>query len=95
MSRKGQLWRGDLAQHIEEYLAGENSAGDLLDWAMDHPLFEDQTDLGDEDQAVLAQGLGLILQMSEDEPEESRTTREQLLEVVELLWGRREPPRAP
>ena len=89
MSRKGQLWRGELAGHVEDHLAGRLTAGDLLDWALDHPFFDDRTGLDDEEQAALGAALGSILQMSEEEPEASRTTREQLEALVRRLWGDR------
>ncbi|HWE64394.1 MAG TPA: hypothetical protein VHB98_21995 [Chloroflexota bacterium] len=88
MSRKGQLWRGDLAQHIEDYLAGVVDAGELMEWALDHPFFDDQAGLDDEDRLALGEALGSILQLSEAEPAASRTTGEQLEAVVRRLWGR-------
>ena len=88
MSRTGQVWRGDLAQHIEDYLAGHLTAEGLQDWAMDHPFFEDRSLLDAQDQAVIAHALGRILQLGDREPEDTRTTREQLLETVEVLWQR-------
>lgn len=87
MSRKGQLWRGELAQHIESYLSGQEQAEELLDWALDHPFFDDQSELDDEEQRVLAEGLGRILQMSEAEPLPTRTTRADLAATVRRLWG--------
>jgi hypothetical protein len=90
MSRKGQLWRGDLAEHIEEHLAGRLSAEDLVDWAIDHPFFEDRTDLDEADQRVIGSALGFVLQIAE--PNDTRTTPAQLRDVVEALWLRRPLP---
>ena len=86
MSRKGQLWQGDLAQHIEEYLTGADSPGSLLEWALDHPFFDDRDGLDPAEQAAIARALGLILQASEDEPAATRTSRAQLEELALSLW---------
>jgi hypothetical protein len=90
-SRKGEVWRGEIAQHIESYLAGETSAAELADWAMDHPFFDDRSDLTEDDQRIIALGLGSVLQFDPTEPDESRTTEHQLREAVVLLW-RGTPP---
>ena len=96
MSRKGQLWRGELAGEIEEYLAGRIDAESLIAWAMDHPFFEDRTDLDASDQRLIAFALGRVLELDESEPEGARTTPEELVETVEVLWQRRPlPPDAP
>jgi hypothetical protein len=86
MSRKGELWRGDLAQHIADYLAGNSTGDDLIGWAVDHPFFEDRSELSADDQRIIGLGLGTILQMDVSEPPELRTTDEQLRAAVELLW---------
>jgi len=86
VSRTGQLWRGDLAQHIEEYLVGAVSSEALMDWAMDHPFFEDRSLLDQQEQAVIAQALGRILQMGDLEPQPTRTTDAQLAETAKMLW---------
>jgi hypothetical protein len=88
MSRKGELWRGDLAQHIEAYLAGEESADDLADWAMDHPFFDDRTEMSDDEQRIIAQALGAVLQMDPAQPPGTRTTNAQLRDIVGVLWQR-------
>jgi hypothetical protein len=96
MSRKGQLWRGELAEQIDAHLAGNLTAADLVDWAIDHPFFEDQTDLDESDQRIIAYALGHILELDESEPDGARTTQEELAEAVEVLWQRRPlPPSAP
>lgn len=87
VSRTGQLWRGELAQRIESYLRGEEDADTLVDWAMDHPFFDDRSELDPQDQRVLGQGLGLILQLSEAEDAASRTSRADLARVLPELWG--------
>ncbi|MDB5074793.1 MAG: hypothetical protein JWO42_972 [Chloroflexi bacterium] len=90
MSRKGELWRGDLAQHIEDYLNGAESAESLIDWAMDHPFFEeDRQDLSDEEQRAIAHALGTVLQLDPSEPEATRSTDAHLRETIEILWNRK------
>ena len=86
MSRKGALWRGELAQRIAERLDGTLADEDLLDWALDHPFFEDREQLSDEEQRLIAQALGTVLRMAPDEPRATRTTLEQVAAQVELLW---------
>lgn len=86
MSRKGALWRGELAQRIEECLTGTLPAEDLLEWALDHPFFEDREQLSDDEQRIIAQALGTVLQMAPDEPFGTRTTLEDLGTLVEVLW---------
>lgn len=88
MSRKGQLWRGDLAQRIEGFLAGSESADELMDWALDHPFFEDQSELDDEDQRAIAMGLGRILELESHDLGSAGTSREQLADALALLWQR-------
>lgn len=87
MSRQGALWRGELAQHIEEYLDGTESYDALLDWAMDHPFFDEQRDLDAAERPLLAEALGRILQLSETEPLPTRTTRDELLATMTRLRG--------
>jgi hypothetical protein len=87
MSRQGALWRGELAQHIHEYLGGAESYDELLDWVMDHPFFDDQSDLDAAERPLLAEALGRILQLSEAEPLPTRTTREELESTMTRLWG--------
>jgi hypothetical protein len=89
VSRKGELWRGDLAQHIEDYLKGAESLEELIDWSMDHPFYEDRTDLSDEEQRAIAHALGTVLQMDASEPIETRSTDAQLRDAVEILWKRK------
>jgi hypothetical protein len=86
MSRKGALWRGELAQRISECLTGALPSEDLLEWALDHPFFEDREQLSDDEQRIIAQALGTVLQMAPDEPPGTRTTLEQLAALVEVLW---------
>jgi hypothetical protein len=91
MTRKGELWRGEVGQHIEDYLAGGFALGVLIDWALDHPFFEDRADLTGDEQTAIAQGLGTILQSDPNEPFPTRVSHEQLREAVDVLWGRRKP----
>ena len=86
MSKKGALWRGELAQRISECLHGTLSSDDLLEWALDHPFFDDREQLSDEEQRLIAQALGTILQLAPDEPPATRTTPEQLAALIDLLW---------
>lgn len=86
VSRKGQLWQGDLAQHIEEQLIGVDSPESLLEWALDHPFFDDRDGLDPAEQTAIARALGLILQASEGEPAATRTSRAQLEELALSLW---------
>lgn len=87
MSRKGQLWRGELAQHIEEYLEGEAREEEFIDWALDHPFFDDHSDLDAVELSLIGMGLGRILQRSAAEPFATRTTDAQLREAMLMLWG--------
>jgi hypothetical protein len=92
VSRKGELWRGDLAQHIEDYLKGAEAPEALIDWAIDHPFFEDRTDLSDDEQRTIAYALGTVLQMDSSEPLETRSTDAQLQDAIEILWNRKAIP---
>lgn len=86
MSRKGDVWRGELAQRIGECLEGTLPPDELLDWALEHPFFEDQEELSPEEQWLLGQALGAVLHLSPDEPPVTRTTRERLTELATMLW---------
>ena len=59
MSRKGELWRAEIAQRIGEYLDQQLSAEGLTDWAIDHPFYDDRIDLSEEEQRLIAYGLAL------------------------------------
>lgn len=87
MSRKGAVWRGELAQRIEERLQGAITADDLVAWAVDHPFFDDREELSPDEQRLLGRALGLILQSADDEPLPTRTTPEELAELAQSLWG--------
>jgi hypothetical protein len=95
MSRQGELWRAEIADQVTAYLGGRLGAGDLLDWSMDHPFFDQQADLDADEQALLGGALGAILQLDEQEPIGVRTTRQELRRLVTLLWGSHTPPGAP
>jgi hypothetical protein len=89
MTRKGELWRGDIAQQIEDYVAGAIALDALMEWALEHPFFEDRAELSSDEQHILAHGLGTILQADPNEPLPTRTTADQLQAAAEVLWGRR------
>ena len=91
MSRKGAVWRGELAQRIEEHLQGAITADELVTWAVDHPFFEDRGELNPDEQRLLGSALGLILQSADDEPLPTRTTPEELAELAQSLWGGEHP----
>ncbi|HXT34516.1 MAG TPA: hypothetical protein VN837_02970 [Chloroflexota bacterium] len=91
MSRKGAVWRGELAQRIEEHLQGAISADDLVIWAVDHPFFEDREELSPDEQRLLGKALGMVLQSADDEPPATRTAPEQLAELAKSLWGGEHP----
>lgn len=85
MSRRGALWRGELALQIGAYLAGTLTVDDLVAWSVDHPFFDDQLDLDRAEVAVIGRALGAVLQRGPEEPLESRTTDVDLAEIVRLL----------
>jgi len=87
MSRQGEVWRGELAERIDEHMAGLISVDDLLGWALDHPFFEDRESLSPDEQRLLGRALGTILQAAADEPLATRTTPEQLAVLARELWG--------
>lgn len=89
MSRKGELWRADIAQHIDDYLDHHLTTKEFTDWAIDHPFYDDQSELDDEEKRLLALGLGLTLQLDELEPDDTRTTERQLRAAASALWAGR------
>jgi len=91
MSRKGAVWRGELAQRIEEHRQGAITTDDLVTWAVDHPFFEDREELSPDEQRLLGSALGMILQSADDEPQATRTTTEELAELAQSLWGGERP----
>ena len=91
MSRKGAVWRGELAQRIEEHRQGAITTDDLVTWAVDHPFFEDREELSPDEQRLLGSALGMILQSADDEPLPTRTTSEQLADLARSLWGGEHP----
>lgn len=95
MSRQGELWRAEIAEYVEEYLAGRLSIEALLDWSMDHPFFDQEADLDGDEQLLLGGALGAILQLDAREPIGSRTTRPELRRLLALLWGSDAPPGGP
>jgi len=86
-SRRAQLLRLELSDQIRLFLAGQIEGEALMDWAMDHPFFEDhgRAELAREDQQVIGAALGRILTMGPEEPLYQRATREQLAESVRDL----------
>lgn len=92
MTRKGQVWRGEIAERIQAHLDGAITAEDLIDWALEHPFYDDQTDLDDPDRRAIANALGHILQLDQAEAADQRTTAAMLPAVVDALWGTAPPP---
>ncbi len=92
MSRKGDLWRAEIALRIGEYLDDRLSTEELTDWAIDHPFFDDQSDLDEAEKQLIASGIALALQADRSEPASSRTTTEQLRAVASTLWSDRPDP---
>ncbi len=84
-SRRAQLWRLEIADQIRLFLDGEIDGEALMDWAMDHPFYEDRAELSENDAKVIGAALGRILTMGPEEPLYQRTTREQLAESVRDL----------
>ncbi len=84
-SRRARLWRLELADQIRLYLDGTLDGDVLMDWAMDHPFYDDRAELSDDDARVIATALGRILTMGPEEPLYQRTTREDLIEAVREL----------
>ncbi len=92
MSRKGELWRAEIAERIADFLEQRLSAEDLTDWATDHPFYDDRSELDDVDQRLIALGLGLALQLDASVPAGARTTAQQLRDAASALWAGRLPP---
>jgi hypothetical protein len=84
-SRRAQLWRLELADQIRSFLDGSLHGDALIDWAMDHPFFDDRGDLSDDDARVIGAALGGILTMGPQVPLYQRTTREQLVQAIRDL----------
>jgi hypothetical protein len=87
MSRRGELWRAEIAQRIGEYLDQQLSAEDLTDWAIDHPFYDDRIDLSEEEQRLIAYGLAVALQVDQIEPVQTRATARQLRAAASALWA--------
>ena len=87
MSRQGELWRGEIALHLEEYLHGRLTVEALLDWSMDHPFFDQQMDIDPDERPVIGAALGAILQLDHQEPASTRTTRTDLVQIVNSTVG--------
>ena len=84
-SRRAQLMRLEIADQIRLFLAGGLDGAALMDWAMDHPFYDDRAELSADDARVIGAALGRILTMGPEEPLYQRTTREQLAESVQEL----------
>ena len=84
-SRRAQLWRLEIADQIRLFLDGEINGEALMDWAMDHPFYEDRAELSEDDITIIGAALGRILTMGPQEPLYQRTTREQLAASVRDL----------
>lgn len=84
-SRRAQLLRLELADQMRLFLAGDLDGETLMDWAMDHPFYEDRSELTEDDARIIGAALGRILTMGPQEPLYQRTTREQLAETVREL----------
>ena len=86
-TRRAQLLRLELADQIRLFLDGALPGETLMDWAMDHPFYDDRAELSEEDNKVIGRALGRILTMGPEEPLYQRTTREELAETVRELAG--------
>ncbi len=84
-TRRAQLLRLELADQIRLFLDGELPGERLMDWAMDHPFYDDRGELSPDDNKIIGLALGRILTMGPEEPLYQRTTREQLAETVQEL----------
>jgi hypothetical protein len=84
-TRRAQLLRLELADQIRLFLDGKTPGEQLMDWALDHPFYEDRAELSPDDNKVIGLALGRILTMGPEEPLYQRTTREQLAETVQEL----------
>jgi len=84
-TRRAQLLRLELADQIRLFLEDELPGERLMDWALDHPFYEDRGELAPEDNKIIGLALGRILTMGSEEPLYQRTTREQLAETVQEL----------
>ncbi len=87
-SRRAELLRLELSDQLRLFLDGHLDGVILMDWAMDHPFFEDaggRDDLDEEDQKAIGLALGRILTMGPEEPLYQRSTREDLIESVRAL----------
>ncbi len=84
-SRRAQMMRLEIADQIRLFLDGQTNGNLLMDWAMDHPFFDDRSDLSGDDLKAIGAALGRILTMGPEEPLYQRATREQLIESVQEL----------
>ena len=77
-SRTTRLMRLELAERIRQFLLGRLDGALLVDWAIDHPFFEDCSDLSAGDQTVIGKALGRVLSIAEGEDVSHKATREEL-----------------
>ena len=73
---------------IDRYLAGEATAGEVAGWAT-LKMSEEKPPQEPEkvEDYVITDALGALMMLSESEPEEYRTTREELLQSRSYLLG--------
>ena len=77
-----------VVDQIDQYLSGETSARDVAAWATlkmgKEPYHTERQQTED---YIIANALGALMMLSESEPEEFRSTQEDLLEARRYLTG--------
>lgn len=80
--------RDEILKMIDRYLAGELSESEVAGWATlrmtEEKLPSEPERIEDH---IIADALGCLMMLSESEPEEYRTTREELLQSRSYLLG--------
>ena len=85
-----------ILEMIDRYLTGKATAGEAAGWATLKMTEEKPTEKESTvDDSIIAHGLGTLMMLSESEPQEYRTTREQLLQSRSHLLGEEPLPPGP
>ena len=88
MSSGREAEEQEILAMIDRHLAGEATASEAAGWAT-LKMGEERSPQGSEgiEDHIIADALGALMMLSESEPEEYRTTREELLQSRSYLLG--------
>ena len=88
MQERRKVEKREILEMIDRYLAGKATASEVAGWAVLR-MSEQKSPQGMEriEDHIVADALGALMMLSESEPEEYRTTQEELVQSRSYLSG--------